>query len=119
MVVGMADSGDGHFHQDLAVVWRVESDLLDFPVLSDSPQHRTPTLHRAPPGLRGFIGWIALMRVPHSTAQPDVRCEVRIPPAEHPAASIRILAPLRRRRRRPRTGRPARTTATAPSQPRR
>src|SRR5262245_6504597 len=53
MVVGMADSGDGHLHQDLALTGWVERDLRDLPFLADAAQDRPLTLHRAVPrGLR-------------------------------------------------------------------
>ena len=52
VVVGMADSGDRHLHQHLAVAGRVERDLLHLPVVANAAQYGCLTLHRDPP--RGF-----------------------------------------------------------------
>ena len=53
VVVGMADPGDRHLHQHLAVFGRVERDLPNLPVLADTAQDGPLTLQRAPPrGLR-------------------------------------------------------------------
>ena len=53
VVVGVAQAGNRHLHQDLALTGRVERDLLDLPVPADTPQHRPLALHRSPSrGLR-------------------------------------------------------------------
>jgi hypothetical protein len=44
----MADPGNGHLHQHLAIAWRVEGDLLDLPVPSDTANDSAPTFHADP-----------------------------------------------------------------------
>ena len=41
----MADTGNGHPHQDFTGVGWIEIDLADLPVLADPAQHCGTTLH--------------------------------------------------------------------------
>jgi hypothetical protein len=45
MVVGVANAGDGHPHQDLTAAGRIELDLADLPVPSNPANHSGTTLH--------------------------------------------------------------------------
>src|SRR6185295_6207130 len=53
MVIGVADARVGHLHQYFALARRVEGDLLDVPVPTNTANDRALAFHRTPPrGLR-------------------------------------------------------------------
>ena len=45
MVIGVADSGDGHPHQDFTVAGGIKIDLADLPIHADPADHSGATFH--------------------------------------------------------------------------
>jgi hypothetical protein len=45
MVIRVADSGNGHSHQDFTVTGRIKINLADFPIHADPAEHSGTTLH--------------------------------------------------------------------------
>jgi hypothetical protein len=41
----VADSGNGHSHQDFTVTGRIKINLADFPIHADPAEHSGTTLH--------------------------------------------------------------------------